>query len=92
MEIMSYSNTFIFMLDIVLGFRKAYLNEKSGIECRDPKKIAKRYLGKYFIIDLLSAIPFDFFLDSQEAYSFLILFPLFKTLRLYRLKKIISYL
>ena len=92
MEFMSYLNTFIFMLDIILGFRKAFLNEKTGIECRDPKLIAKRYLGKYFIIDLLSAIPFDYFLDSQEAYSFLILFPLFKMLRLYRLKKIITYL
>ena len=92
MEIMSYSNTFIFMLDIVLGFRKAFLNEKTGIECRDPKQIAKRYLRSYFIIDLLSAIPFDYFLDSQETYSFLILFPLFKMLRLYRLKKIITYL
>ena len=92
MQTMSYLNTIIFMTDIILGFRKAFLNENDGRECRDPKKIAKRYLGKYFIIDLLSAIPFQFFVDYQEAYSFLILFPLFKTLRLYRLEKIITYL
>ena len=92
MEVMSYTNNVVFMVDIILGFRKAFLNEKDGRECRDPKKIAKRYLGKYFIIDLLSAIPFDLFLDSQEAYSFLILFPLFKIFRLYRLEKIITYL
>ena len=92
LEVVSYCNTFIFITDIILGFRKAFLNTKTGRECRDPNLIAKRYLKSYFIIDLLSAIPFDYFIESQEAYSFLILFPLFKIFRLNRLKKIITYL
>lgn len=77
---------------MILGFRKAFLNEKDGRECRDPNKIARKYLKSYFLIDLLSAVPFDLFIDYQGDYSFLILFPLFKVLRLYRLKKIITYL
>ena len=85
-------NTFIYVSDIVLGFRKAYLNEKTGRECRNPTLIAKRYVKSYFIIDLLSAIPFDLFVDYDSKVSFLLLFPLLKTLRLYRLKKIITYL
>ena len=46
----------------------------------------------YFIIDLLSAIPFDMFVNYDGEFGFLILFPLLKILRLYRLKKIITYL
>jgi hypothetical protein len=49
------------MIDVVIGFRKAYLNEKTGREVRDPKLIAKKYLKSYFIIDLLSGIPFELF-------------------------------
>jgi hypothetical protein len=91
-DLISYFNSFIFVTDIILGFRKAFLNVKDGRECRDPKMIAKRYLKGYFIIDLLSAIPFDMFVNTSGDYSFLILFPLFKILRLYRLEKIITYL
>ena len=46
----------------------------------------------YFIIDLLSAIPFDMIVNYDGEFGFLILFPLLKILRLYRLKKIITYL
>lgn len=53
------------MTDVILGFRKAYLNEKTGTECRDPKLIAHRYLKGYFTVDLLSAIPFDMFISSE---------------------------
>lgn len=91
-DLISYFNSLVFLSDILAGFRKAYLHEKDGVECRDPKKIAERYLKGYFIIDLLSAIPFDMFVNFDGSFAFLILFPLLKILRLYRLKKIITYL
>jgi len=50
-----------FAIDIVIGFRKGYLNEKTGMEERDPKLIAKNYLKSHFITDLLSGIPFELF-------------------------------
>jgi hypothetical protein len=49
----------IYAIDVVLGFRKAYLNEKIGIEVSDGKLIALRYLKFSFWIDLFSAIPFE---------------------------------
>ena len=91
-NVVQYFNTIIYMTDIILGFRKAFLNEKTGRECRDPNLIAQKYLKGYFIFDVLSTIPFDLFIDKNSDLSFLILFPLFKCLRLYRLKKIITYL
>ena len=75
----------IFSLDIVLSFRKAYLDE-TGSLIKDPKKIAIRYLKFYFWIDLVSAIPFDNFSDS----GLLRYISLVKTLRLLRLQGIIN--
>lgn len=48
----------IFFVDLVLGFRRAYINEKTGLQVICPKLIAIRYLKFYFWIDLLGCIPF----------------------------------
>ena len=78
----------IFAIDVIVGFRKAYLNDKTGRECRDPKLIAIQYLKFYFWIDLLSGIPFDIITNNP----FLRLVALIKIFRLFRLKKIITFL
>ena len=75
----------IFGFDVLLGFRKAYL-EKNGTLVKDPVKIAKRYLKFYFWIDLVSAIPFDTFTDS----GLLRYISLVKVFRLLRLQGIIN--
>jgi hypothetical protein len=77
-----------FAIDIVIGFRKAYLNEKTGMEERDPKLIAKNYLKSHFIIDLLSGVPFELFTQN----FFLRLLPLLKIHRLKQMKRVITYL
>lgn len=74
----------MFSLDVLLGFRKAYLTEDGEI-VNDPKKIAKRYLKFYFWIDVLSAIPFDNFVDN----GLLRYISLIKIFRLYRFQQII---
>lgn len=86
---MDYLLKTVFMVDVIIGFRKAYMNEATGKEIRDPWKIAKRYLKFYFWIDLISSIPFD--LIFPENYSWHLL-PLVKIVRLFRLNKIISFL
>ena len=83
-----YTIKFIFAIDIVFCFRKSYIHERSGHEIRDPVMIAKRYLKFYFWIDLISAIPFDLIVDN----SFLRLVTLVKVFRLFRLKRIVSFL
>lgn len=88
MNIVDISIKCIFAIDVILCFRKSYIHEITGKEIRDPKLIAKRYLKFYFWIDLLSAIPFDLFVDNY----FLRLVSLVKMLRLFRISKIVSYL
>ena len=88
LNIIDYSIKLIFAIDIVFCFRRSYLHERSGHEIRDPKKIAWRYLKFYFWIDLISAIPFDLIVEN----SFLRLVSLVKVFRLFRLKRIVSFL
>ena len=85
LDIISYVINFFFAVDIVLGFRKAYFNEKTGGEVRDPKLIAEKYLKSYFIIDLLSGVPFELFTQN----SFYRLLPLLKIHRLNQMKRVI---
>lgn len=48
----------VFFLDILISFMTAYMDEELFI-VRDPKKIAKNYLKTWFIIDFISAIPYE---------------------------------
>lgn len=80
--------TLIFFVDLVLGFRRAFIDEKTGEHVKNPKLIAKQYLKFYFWIDLLGFIPFDMFTDNV----YLRLFSLFKTIRLSRFHRLIQYM
>jgi len=54
----NYSIDIFFAIDILINFNSAIVNEKFElIESR--KEIAKIYIGSWFIIDLLSIVPFD---------------------------------
>lgn len=57
LRVLAYSYFIFFSIDIFLNFRTAVSVE--GRLITDPKYIAKRYLSKWFIFDLLSAIPFE---------------------------------
>ena len=80
------------MIDIVVHFRTAY-KTATGI-VSDPKLVAKHYASTWLVVDLLSAIPFDFLLPSvsqahRKTIKFLKYFRLPKLLRLARLLRVI---
>ena len=49
----------VFAFDIILHFRTTIVNDATGEEIMEPKKIAITYLKGRFIIDLLATVPFD---------------------------------
>ena len=51
----------MFMADMLVNFRTTYLC--NGEVVLDPKKIAINYLKTWFVIDAVSAIPFDLILE-----------------------------
>jgi hypothetical protein len=71
----------VFWIDVLIGFRRAYLNDNYQI-VSNPKKIAIKYLKFFFWVDALSAIPFDYFIES----GFLRYIGLIKVFRLFRMK------
>ena len=47
----------IFYIDMIVTFRLAYFDGRSGRWVREGRAIAKRYVKGFFIIDLISVIP-----------------------------------
>lgn len=85
-----------FMIDVVINFRSSYINESTGEEITDSKKIAIDYLKGKFWIDLLASIPFDFLsygLDGLNENSTILDFVgMLKLIRVLRLSRLITYL
>ena len=59
-----YLINFIFVIDVFLGFRKAFIVSKTGMLEQNAINIAKNYIQFYFWIDCLAAIPFRLFTQS----------------------------
>lgn len=49
----------LFIFDIIVGFRTTFFNAE-GMEIRDPKQLAMKYLKGMFVIDFLSSIPYRY--------------------------------
>jgi len=69
----------VFFLDIVLNFHTTFVSH-TGEVISDPKLIRINYLKSWFLIDLLSCLPYDIFNAFQDAedvsLSFLAIFLL----------------
>jgi len=48
----------VFIIDIGVNFRTAYNDPQTGEPVYDAWKVAKQYMGSWFIIDVVSGIPF----------------------------------
>ena len=60
----------VFFIDIVLNFHTTYVGP-GGEVVSDPKVIRLNYLKSWFVIDLLSCLPYDVFnaFDHDEDVS-----------------------
>lgn len=56
----------VFFLDIVLNFHTTYVSQ-TGEVISDPRLIRLNYLKSWFVIDLLSCLPYDIFNAFQDA-------------------------
>ena len=91
---------FIFIIDIIVNCRTAYVTAEGELESRH-LMIAKQYSTSWFFIDLVSSIPIDLILltttstnaeGGGEQHSELKVTRLFKGLRLVRLLKLLRLL
>jgi hypothetical protein len=56
----------LFVVDIPINFRSTYINEGTDELVTQPRRIALHYFRSWFLIDLLSAIPFEFMIDTEK--------------------------
>jgi hypothetical protein len=64
-EIIDHCCDALFFLDIVLTFSTSIV-DKMGNEIFDTKLVAKRYMYSWFIVDLLSCVPLDTFINPSN--------------------------
>ena len=84
----------LFFIDMILTFCTTYTHELTNVEVFDHKKIALKYLKSWFIIDLLSCLPFDIMIEGKSSFNILARITrtsrLYKMIRLLRLLKILQ--
>ncbi|RWS11125.1 potassium voltage-gated channel protein eag-like protein, partial [Dinothrombium tinctorium] len=80
----------IFFIDIVLNFHTTFVGP-GGEVVSDPKIIRMNYLKSWFIIDLLSCLPYDIFnaFDHADQQGIGSLFSALKVVRLLRLGRVV---
>ncbi|XP_052829740.1 potassium voltage-gated channel subfamily H member 1 isoform X3 [Octopus bimaculoides] len=79
----------VFFLDIILNFHTTFVGPTGEI-ISDPKTIRMNYLKSWFIIDLLSCLPYDVFNAFQDVEkSISTLFSALKVVRLLRLGRVV---
>jgi len=72
-------------IDIVLTFFSAYTDEEENL-VKNHKKIIKKYLQSWFIVDIISVLPVSYFFNPSGKYSGLT--KISKLPKLYRLIKL----
>ena len=79
----------VFFIDIFINMRLPYRDRRTGVLVLDSKAIIKRYLKSWFLVDLISVIPFEFITLSVGRGSDLEQLQLLRIIRLFRLLKLL---
>lgn len=69
-RILSFIVDFSFLLDIILTFLTAVPDYEKKSLIVDKKVIAKKYLKSWFIVDVISIMPFDLLFESKNGYLY----------------------
>ena len=74
------------MIDILINFVTAYRDEQKRL-ITNPRMIVHNYLSTWFLLDFISAFPFDLFTQAKMT-SYIQLLKYIKLPRLYKVSKI----
>lgn len=77
----------LFMLDILVAFNTIFY-DIDGNEVRSRLRIARSYTSNFFLIDLLSSIPFDLIQGPETNY--LKVLSMLKLIRITKLTRVIN--
>ena len=77
----------VFLLDVLIAFNTAYIEPTTNLLVTDRKIIAQKYISSFFLLDLMSAIPWDVTTFSNTKASHLESIRVLRFLRLIRMSK-----
>ena len=89
--ITAFSIDILLLIDIAINFRTQFFSKYDRLRLRtDPIFIAKRYFFTYFWLDLITSLPFEFFVNPQgskreEVTSYIKMLRVFRLLRILKL-------
>ncbi|XP_038073387.1 potassium voltage-gated channel protein eag-like isoform X2 [Patiria miniata] len=78
----------VFFIDVILNFHTTFVGP-GGEVVSDPKVIRMNYLKSWFIIDLLSCLPYDVINAFQQQNNLSTIFSALKVVRLLRLGRVV---
>jgi hypothetical protein len=78
----------VFILDILLNFRTGYYDDEGHL-VTDAKRIAVNYLRTWFLVDVLSVMPYEL-IPAANMFKLFRMVRLMKLLRVLRLKKLFN--
>jgi hypothetical protein len=78
----------MFIIDVILNFMTGY--KDGAIVITDTKKITRRYLSHWFIVDFLASLPIEKF-SGQEGTDVNRLLRLLRVFKLFRLARLLRY-
>ncbi|XP_022088679.1 potassium voltage-gated channel subfamily H member 1-like isoform X2 [Acanthaster planci] len=78
----------VFFIDVILNFHTTFVGP-GGEVVSDPKVIRMNYLKSWFIIDLLSCLPYDVINAFQQQNNLSSIFSALKVVRLLRLGRVV---
>lgn len=84
-----------FAIDIVFTFFTTVTDSSTSLEITDYREIAIRYLRSWFLLDIISILPFDFLLSNMninQVFRFARIGKLYKLIRMTRLAKLLKLL
>ena len=88
-NVLNYGVMFAFILDLFFNMRCTYFDENK--EITNSWDIAMHYIcSRYFLIDFVSAIPYEFLFEENiffESLTLVKFFKIFKMVRLLRLNR-----
>lgn len=86
-DIVDILTDFTFAIDIIINFFSAYQDENEEI-IHNRAVIAKKYLRGWFLIDLISIMPFSYMLETSDYASLAKIARLPKLYRLIKMAKL----
>ena len=77
----------VFLMDVLIAFNTAYIEPTTNLLVTDRRIIAQKYMSSFFVLDLMSAIPWDVTTFSNVKQSHLESIRMLRFLRLIRMSK-----